>query len=30
MEIFTHSMLCLAEAIHNFKWGEIIHIWFEN
>ena len=23
--IITH--LCLTDAIHNFKWGEIIQIW---
>ena len=25
--IFTHLKLCLADAIHNFKWVEIIQIW---
>ena len=25
--IFTHLKLCLADAIHNFKWVKIIHIW---
>ena len=24
--IFTHLKLCLATAIHNFKWVKIIHI----
>ena len=23
---FTHVKLCLATAIHNFKWVEITHI----
>ena len=27
MGIFTHLKLCLADAIHNVKWVEIIHIW---
>ena len=29
--IFTHLMLCLADATHNFKWLKIMHIckiWF--
>ena len=25
--IFTHLKLCLADAIHNFKWVKIIPIW---
>ena len=25
--IVTHLKLCLADAIHNFKWVEIIQIW---
>ena len=25
--IFTHLKLCLANAIHNFKWVKIIMIW---
>ena len=25
--IFTHLKLCLADAIHNFKWVKIKHIW---
>ena len=25
--IFIHLKLCLADAIHNFKWVKIIHIW---
>ena len=25
--IFTHLTLCLADAIHNFKWVKIIQIW---
>ena len=25
--IFTHFKLCLADAIHNFKWVKIIQIW---
>ena len=25
--IFTHLKLCLADAIHNFKWMKIIQIW---
>ena len=25
--IFTHLKLRLADAIHNFKWVKIIHIW---
>ena len=25
--IFTHLKLCLADAIHNFKWAKIIQIW---
>ena len=25
--IFTHLKLCLADAIHNLKWMEIIQIW---
>ena len=24
--IFTHLKLCLADAIHNFKWVKIIQI----
>ena len=24
--IFTHMKLCLADAIHNFKWVKIIQI----
>ena len=24
--IFTHLKLCLADAIHNFKWVKIIKI----
>ena len=24
---FTHLKLCLADAIHNFKWAKIIQIW---
>ena len=27
MWIFTHSKLCLADAIHNFKWVKIIQVW---
>ena len=27
MGIFTHLKLCLADAIHNFKWVKIMHIW---
>ena len=27
MWIFTHLKLCLADAIHNFKWVKIIQIW---
>ena len=27
IEIFTHLKLCLADAIHNFKWVKIILIW---
>ena len=27
MLIFTHLKLCLADAIHNFKWVNIIQIW---
>ena len=27
MGIFTHLKLCLADAIHNFKWVKIIQIW---
>ena len=27
MGIFTHLNLCLADAIHNFKWVKIIQIW---
>ena len=26
-KIFTHLRLCLADAIHNFKWVQIIQIW---
>ena len=26
IEIFTHFRLCLADAIHNFKWVKIIQI----
>ena len=25
--IFTRLKLCLADAIHNFKWVKIIQIW---
>ena len=25
--IFTQLKLCLADAIHNFKWVKIIQIW---
>ena len=25
--IFFHLKLCLADAIHNFKWVKIIQIW---
>ena len=25
--MFTHLKLCLADAIHNFKWVKIIQIW---
>ena len=25
--VFTHLKLCLADAIHNFKWVKIIQIW---
>ena len=25
--IFTHLKLCLAYAIHNFKWVNMIQIW---
>ena len=25
--IFTHLKLCIADAMHNFKWVKIIHIW---
>ena len=25
--IFTHLKLCVADAIHNFKWVKIIQIW---
>ena len=24
---FHHLKLCLADAIHNFKWVKIIQIW---
>ena len=24
---FTHLKLCLADAIHNFKWVKSIQIW---
>ena len=27
MRIFTHLKLCLADAIHNFKWVKIIQMW---
>ena len=27
IKIFTHLKLCLADAIHNFKWVKIIKIW---
>ena len=27
MTIFTHLKLCLADAIHNFKWVKIIQMW---
>ena len=26
IQIFTHLKLCLANATHDFKWGEITHI----
>ena len=26
IEIFTHLKLCLADAIHNFKWVKIMPI----
>ena len=26
-KLFTHLKLCLADAIHNFKWVKIIQIW---
>ena len=26
-DFFTHLKLCLADAIHNFKWVKIIQIW---
>ena len=26
IEIFNHLKLCLADAIHNFKWVKIIQI----
>ena len=25
--MFIHLKLCLADAIHNFKWVRIIQIW---
>ena len=25
--IFTHLKLCLADAIHNFKWVKSVQIW---
>ena len=25
--IFSYLKLCLADAIHNFKWQKIIQIW---
>ena len=25
--IFAHLKLCLADAIHNFKWVKISQIW---
>ena len=25
--IFTHLKLCLADAIHNFKWVKIGQVW---
>ena len=25
--MFTHLKLCLADAMHNFKWVKIIQIW---
>ena len=25
--IFNHLKVCLADAIHNFKWVKIIQIW---
>ena len=25
--MFTYLKLCLADAIHNFKWVKIIQIW---
>ena len=27
--IFTHLKLCLADAIHNFKWVKIIVAWLD-
>ena len=27
MWLFTHLKLCIADAIHNFKWVNIIQIW---
>ena len=27
LRIFTHLKLCLADAIHNFRWVKIIQIW---
>ena len=27
IRISTHLKLCLADAIHNFKWVKTIHIW---
>ena len=27
---FTHLKLCLADAIHNFKWVKIIQLWQKN
>ena len=26
IRIFPHLKLCLADAIHNFNWVQIIHI----
>ena len=27
--IFTHLKMCLADAIHNFKWVKIIQMWLD-